>query len=172
MKHKKCSFITPMFFCNENAPYFQVIYQVHFHVNTGSPTQPTMQCFTHLIHLNPHCCITKLHKHFTSNKRKKKSSFLSSIFRKQLQIYFFLNNSYCFLDHSPLFPPLLCSRRTSVIWMSFEAALHISYTVSPAMVTAVIASISTPVFPVDAASPSISTLKSLLFSFRSIQHGR
>ena len=76
-------------------------------------------------------------------------------------------NHHCVHQNSPLFPPDLCLSLISVMAMSFEAALHISYTVKPAIDTAVMASISTPVLPVDAASPSIVTLKSSRFNLKS-----
>ena len=54
-------------------------------------------------------------------------------------------------------PPCLESRRTSEMQMSVDTALHMSYTVRAATLTAVSASISTPVFPVVRASLCILT---------------
>ena len=54
---------------------------------------------------------------------------------------------HSFRSKSPWTPPVFLIRRMSVMTMSFCTALHISYTVKAAVLTAVRASISTPVRP-------------------------
>jgi len=60
-------------------------------------------------------------------------------------------------DQGPLLPPVLDSSWMSQILMSFDTALHISYTVRLATDTAVNASISTPVGPIVVTLASIPT---------------